>query len=98
MKAVSNLTISSKAEFMQPFTPSQGCFDWCSVQHIVHFNNVSVWSILIIGVAYVALSAIPYFEESEKLQDYAYTLVTFARLSLITFLFYYFVYIRWGLL
>lgn len=81
-----------------PYAPDEACFDWCSVQHIVNANNVSIEGMMIVAFAYVLLVTKPFFEENETLKDYTYLLDYLARLSLIIFFAYYFLVVRWGII
>ncbi|NIV12563.1 MAG: hypothetical protein GWN62_15170 [Aliifodinibius sp.] len=92
-----NLTLTNNP-YEQPYLPDQSCFDWCSLQHVVQANNISVNSITIVALAYIALIALPFIREHEKIKEYDYIIEGLARTLLLIFFFYYFTVVKWGVI
>ena len=96
-----NLTIkeTDTINYLQtPYTPTTECFDWCSTQHIVHSNNISVYSVLIIAIVYLLLVGKEFMLEHDQLKNYAGSVDQLSRTLLVVFFVYYFLVVRWGII
>ena len=89
------LNLSTVAlEIPKQYAPSQECFDWCQIQHVVHSNNIELNAILFIVFAYFCIVGYYIAGEFPKLKRFQETLIYLAKLSLILFLGFYILIIR----
>ena len=73
------------ADPIQPFIPSNQCFDWCVVQQVTHSNNLELYAVMFIVFSYIMI--IGYFSanEWEALKPFRNGMLYLAKLSLIIF-------------
>lgn len=75
------------------YAPTDACFDWCIEQQVVHANNLELYAVAIVGVAYVfillyEMDSINFFKR------YQPELIYMAKLMLIIFFIIYILVIR----
>lgn len=90
-----NLTekLINSSQFQQAYSPTQQAFNWCLEQQVVHSNNLELYAVGIVGLAYVFILLYD-LDEIEFLNKYKSGFIYMAKLMLIVFFAIYILVIR----
>lgn len=83
---------------VMPYAPDNECFDWCSIQHVVHSNNMELYGILFIVFAYLFIVLYNISEEINILKPYRESFIYYAKILLLLFFGFYIFIIRMRLI
>ena len=89
---ISNLDLTVKD--IMPYAPDKPCFDWCSVQQVVHSNNMEMYGILFVVFAYLCITAYYIAGEFEVTRPYKENFIYYAKLLLLLFFGFYILIIK----
>lgn len=87
---LSNELIAPKLQ--QAYIPDQACFNWCLEQQVVHSNNIELYAVGFVALAYTFI--VLYGIETDFFQKYRSGFIYFAKLMLIAFFVVYILVIR----
>lgn len=76
------------------FTPSNDCFSWCTVQHVVNYNNMEVSSLWFIATALILIIIAEIMLYKPAWNKYASRTVYGAKIALFCFFWVYFIILR----
>jgi len=76
------------------YIPTEGCFEWCTIQHVTHSNNLEGSAMFFVAIAYLMHILYFWFEEYPRLYKYKDTLIHLSRIFLLMFIAWYFLHIR----
>lgn len=78
------------------YVPPIECVQWCVEQKVVAYNNLEIYSVMIVAISSILLTLYPIFKNYPTLERFAPYCIYWARMSLYAFFFVYFVYLRAG--
>lgn len=80
------------------YAPNEECFDWCIVQQVRHSNNMELYGILFVVMAYFCILAYYFLGEFEQLRPFRENFIYYAKLLLLLFFGFYILIIRMRLI